>query len=130
MLNVFNREFGTLQGRIPKADAPDGSFVYEIGHASMRDALVNPGDYHEVTQTFLKSSGSLFILATIVIRVPPVLPIASTWTLSAALNSVVLISRRLRLSKRAITLDDWKISLADANAAPTTNTLKFRLELD
>lgn len=127
-MNVFTRDSGLHQGRIA-APTPNGAFVYELGHAKLADSNVRSGDFHEITQTFTKIAGSKFLQASVVITTPSILPAVQMWEVSAWLNGVRMVSRRLRPSKRKITLSDWKISLLDANEAPLTNVLAFRLEL-
>ena len=126
-MDVFRREFGVHQGRIAKPDAAEGSFVYELGHALLRDAVVLDGDSHTVGQDFVVSPGSTFIRASVVIRAP-VVPVSGNWVVHALINQVIVVSRRLRASKRPVVLSDWAISLADADPAPTLNTLGFMLE--
>lgn len=128
-MNVFNKDLGVHQGRIVLAPAPEGAFVYELGHALLRDANVAVGDFHEVKQTFTVSAGSKFLRASIVVTVPKVLPVGSGWLLSATLNNVRMVNRQLRVSKHVIKLEDWRVSLAGAAAAPATNVIAFRLEL-
>ena len=128
-MNVFTKDLGLHQGRIPLANAPEGSFVYELGHALLGDGAVNVGDHHEITQVFTVTAGSKYITASIRVRVPPALPVGAAWVVSASLNGTQMVQRRLRIAKRLLVLEDWAISLASAHAAPTTNTLALRLEL-
>lgn len=129
-MNVFSYDLGTYQGRMPVSDAPDGAYVYELGHAKLMDASVKVGDFHEVSQQLQLSGDARYIQASIVITTPLALPAAGlAWEVSAWLNDVKMVSRQLRRSRRRIQLDDWRISLAGANAPPALNTLKFRLEL-
>lgn len=124
-MNVFTRDLGVTQGRIRVG----AGYVYELGHAALGDGIVNPGDLHQVEQVFLKQVGSQFIRASVVVTTPAALPIGNAWEVSAWLNGVKMVSRRLRASKRKIVLEDWAVSLKAANAAPVSNTLAFRLEL-
>jgi hypothetical protein len=128
-MNVFTKDLGVHQGRIARANAPDGAFVYELGHALLQAVNVSAGDFHEISQPIVVAPGSKTIRASIVVTTPAVLPIGHTWEVSAWLNGTKMIVRRLRPSKRPITLEDWRISLVAASAAPTTNLLAFRLEL-
>lgn len=128
-MNVFDKDIAIHQGRIQKAGAPEGKFVYELGHALLRDCIVNIGDYHEVSQEFMKHIDSKFIKPNVTIVTPPVLPIGTLWMVSAKLNGDLMTSRVLRPSKRTIVLEDWRISLANALPPPGKNTITFRLEL-
>lgn len=128
-MNVFEREAGIHQGRIARDDAPAGAYVYELGHAFLRDASVNVGDFHEVKQSFIVTPGMKFLRASVVIVTPERLPVGSAWEVMVLLNGTIMVSRRLRASKRRLTLDDWQISLFSAQPAPIGNDLTFRLEL-
>ncbi len=128
-MNVFMRDKGVHQGRIRKENAPEGAHVYELGHALLHEAEVVVGDMHEVATTFVRDAGSLYVRATIVVNAPIAPPVLAAWEVSGWLNGVKLVSRKLRANKRAFKLDDWRISLANSNPPPATNTLAFRLEL-
>jgi hypothetical protein len=126
-LNPFDKDLGVHQGRIVRTDAPEGTHVYELGHALLQDVNVDVGDYHQVTQTFVLEPQSKLLKASIVIVTPAVLPVGSAWELSIRLNGDVYLQRRLRPSKRTIVLSDVRISLFDASGG--SNTIAFRLEL-
>lgn len=128
-MNVFTYDLGVHQGRMPLPNAPDGAFVYELGHAKLADYSVQVGDFHEVSQSFTVTPGARCAYASIVVTTPPVLPAGSAWEVSAWLNGTKMVARRLRPSKRQIALHDWRVSLAAAAASPATNVLAFRLEL-
>jgi hypothetical protein len=128
-VNIFNKDLGVHQGRIRKSDAPGGAFVYELGHALMRDAFVKIGDYHEITQTFMMNVNAKHLRASIVVQTPSILPVGQYWEVSGWLNGTKVVSRRLQPSKRKLVLDDWRISLLGAATPPGTNTVAFRLEL-
>lgn len=128
-MNVFTKDLGIHQGRIALSDAPDGSFVYELGHALLRDSSARVGDYHEVKQIFVMTDASKFIKASVVVKTPPILPVGDAWLVSAWLNNVQMVDRRLRISKRVLILEDWRVSLAAASPSPSVNVLAFRLEL-
>lgn len=128
-MNVFDKDLGLYQGRIATSSAPSGAFVYELGHALLSEAAVNVGDYSEVAQTFAKTAAAKYLTASIIVTVPPVLPVGRMWEVSAWLNSTKMVSRLLRPSKRPIKLEDWRVSLYFALEAPDTNVLAFRLEL-
>jgi hypothetical protein len=128
-MNVFTKDFGVHQGRIAASAAPDGAFVYELGHALMQNVNVRAGDFHEVSQMLTVTAQAKSIRASVIVHTPAVLPLGAAWEVSAWLNGTKLVSRRLRPSKRVIELTDWRLSLLGANAAPAMNTVAFRLEL-
>ncbi|RTL06465.1 hypothetical protein EKK58_05790 [Candidatus Dependentiae bacterium] len=71
MATWWNAEFGRYQGRIAISDAPDGSYVYQLGHALPGIiAGVNEGDYHKIEQT-ADFSGVKLLRATIRTRPIP-----------------------------------------------------------
>jgi hypothetical protein len=125
--NPFNKDRGIHQERIASATAPEGAYVYELGHALLADVNVGVGDYHEVRQSLTLSAQAQVLKASIVVTVPPVLPDSASWEVSGWLNGTKMVSRILRRSKRKLVLDDIRISLYDANR--TTDVIAFRLEL-
>lgn len=129
MRNAFTKEFGTRQGRIARLGAPEGLFVYELGHSLRADAVVKVGDYHEISQSFVAEPLTKTIRLTVTVETPVILPVGRSWELSARLNGVIAVSRRLRPSKRTLVLSDWCIDLSDANPNPASNLIAFRLEL-
>lgn len=128
-MNVFTRDRGVHQGRIRKANAPDGVYVYEIGHALLAQSSAAIGDFHAIETTFVRETQALYVRAALSIVIPETPPLTAAWEVSGWLNGLKVVSRRLRLSKRPLLLDDWRISLANSNPPPATNTLAFRLEL-
>lgn len=128
-MNVFEIDRGYQQGRIQKVNAPQGSYVYELGHSLMFERNMAIGDRHQVESTFVREPSSLYVRATIIAKVPPNLPPLAQWEVSGWLNGIKMVSRALRVSKRPLVLEDWRISLANSNPPPATNTLAFRLEL-
>lgn len=128
-MDAFTKDLGVHQGRVASATAPEGSYVYELGHALLQDVNLAVGDHHEVSQSFVLSAQAQMLRATIHIEVPPVLPVGAAWEVSGWLNGTKMVSRRLRPSKRILVLDDLRISLFAAHGAPSTDTVAFRLEL-
>ena len=128
-MNVFQIDRGIHQARISKTNAPEGAFVYELGHALMHERDVVIGDSHQITSTFVREAQSLYVRASVVVVAPPQMPLLAAWEVSAWLNDTKLISRLVRVNKRPLKLEDWRISLANSNPPPATNTLAFRLEL-
>lgn len=128
-MNVFTQDAGVSQGRV--ACVTDGfqRFVYELGHQQLADRQVATGDYHEVSQTFVMQVGSRFIIPSIVVTAPSVLPTRGMWEVSAWLNGAKMCSRIVRRSRTPVKLADWRVSLAGANPPPATNTIAFRLAL-
>jgi hypothetical protein len=127
-MNPFTKDLGIHQGRIAIDPAPEGTHVYELGHALLQDVNLDVGDYHEVSQSLLLESASTALLASIVIVTPP-LPIAASWELSGWLNGVKMVRRILRASKRTLVLSDIRISLYNANRGAAVDLIAFRLEL-
>lgn len=129
-MNSFTKDLGLYQGRIARLDAPEGSYVYELGHALLQLASVEVGDYHEVAQTFVMDNEAHLVKASIVVATPEQLPIGSSWEVSAWLRSVKMVSRLLRPSKRVLELSDWRIRLRALGVDEDPNIeVKFRLEL-
>lgn len=128
-MNVFTRDLGRYQGRVPSSDAIEGSYVYEFGHAKFQKAAVVRGDYHQIRQMFTVRSGAKYVRPTIILRTPHAAPAAGVWEISCWLNGIKMVARRLRQMRRKLIIDDWRISLAAASPAPGTNELIFRLAL-
>jgi hypothetical protein len=128
-VNPFTKDLGVHQGRIATATAPEGSHVYELGHALLQQVNVAVGDKHTVSRTIVIDQQTQLLRASVVITTPQTLPIAAAWEVSGWLNGTKMVSRRLRPSKRVIRLDDLRISTFNANKTPSTDLLAFRLEL-
>lgn len=126
-MNVFDKDLGVHQGRIPAAT---GGFVYELGHALLADVNVAPGDMHEVSQTFVMQAGMRVLSAHVRIVTPQELPVGLVWSFTIWLNDWCVVSRLLYPAKRVIVLDDMRVSLRPAFAAPAPNTIRFCLELE
>jgi hypothetical protein len=127
-VNPFNKDIGIHQGRIALATAPEGTYVYELGHALLNDANVAEDDYHQVSQELTFTPQAKLLKASIVVTVPSELPpIGLSWEVSGWLNGQKMVSRKLRASKRVLVLDDIRISLHDAIGG--SNVVAFRLAL-
>lgn len=128
MAGAFSLDLGASQGRIQSTHAADGSYVYELGHASRIATRLNTGDYHEIKQDIVIDPEAKFIRAQIYIY-PPTTSDSYSWKLTARLNGVVRASRVIINNGLAKTITDFTIPLALANTPPTTNEIAFRLEL-
>lgn len=126
MSTPFALTRGQSQQRIQVSDAADGSFVFELGHASGGDARLQILDYQEVAQDFVRPAQAAFIAP--VVQITPN-DFTGMWELTARLNAAVVYRRALRVDVPPMTLHDIMIPLAAAPAAPAVNTLVFRLEL-
>lgn len=90
MSTAFDADLGTYQGQIPKAGAPDGDSVYELGHAlpgvvrSFTD-----GDQHAVSQTG-SLVGKTLVRFTLDLRPPEDIPSGMAWTFSLTIGAQVL----------------------------------------
>lgn len=124
MSSPFALTRGIDQQRVAVPDAPDGLFVFELGHANRGDARLGITDYHEITQEFTRAPQSAFLEP--VVQISPN-DFTGAWDFSVRLNSVVVYERSLRPDVPPLTLTDIKIPLA--TATPGLNTLTFRLEL-
>ena len=128
-MNPFDHDIGIHQGRIPASDAPDGAYVYELGHALMAEANCAIGDNHVVGQVLTLSPQTHFLRASIRLRVPDGLPVGAAWQFTADLNGVVFYTRRIHAAELELELDDLRVSTAGANFTPLGDTLAFKLEL-
>lgn len=127
-MNPFNKDLGVHQGRIAIATAPEGTHVYELGHALLSDGNVAEDDYHQVSQVLTFTPQAKLLRASIIVTVPSALPpIGLSWEVSAWLNGEKMVSRKLRASKRVLVLNDIRISLH--NVIGGSNTVAFRLAL-
>ena len=126
MATPFEVHLGAAQGRIKTANAADGSYAFELGHATHLDVYLEPGDRHDVSQTFNIDAEAMFIRARVRLAAPPVLPVGHTWIFEAMLNGSVHYGRNLTPSNRIVTLHDIAIRLL---GAPTSSTVTFRLRL-
>lgn len=128
-MDPFTKDLGVHQGRVALATAPEGGHVYELGHVLLQDSNLGVGDLHQVSQELVLSAQACLIRASIRVEVPRVLPPSLVWEVSALLNGQQMVRRALRPSKRPIFLHDWRISLFNANHAPSTDLITFRLSL-
>lgn len=133
MTTPFDADLGTYQGRIARAGAPEGSYVYELGHAlpgvvrSFAD-----GDEHTVTQTGSLAGKTLFRV-TVDIRPPAEVPVGMSWTFSLTIGAQTLeipigpgrTRRRADLAMNVVALagggdDTATFALSVAGASSTT----------
>ena len=128
-LSPFFRDRGTQQGRIQVEGAPDGDWVYELGHSAREGGYFNVGDYHQVEQDINAPDGQAGLVRVDVdVVLPDTLPTgpALEWEFTVRLNGTVVYTRRLPAGPRSITLRDIAISLA---ASSPPDVAAFRLEL-
>lgn len=87
MTTPFDADLGTYQGRISKAGAPQGTYVYELGHAlpGVVRSFVD-GDAHETSQAGDLSGITLWRF-TLDIRPPADVPLGMTWTFTASVST-------------------------------------------
>lgn len=121
----FTRDLGSEQGRFQRSD---GVWVYELGHAGREGGLLEVGDKHEISQDFVASANAAFVAFGLRLRTPETTEAGYGWRFSALLNGTTMYQRDILPSDVVIELE-VQVSLADANAAPTTNTLLLRLEV-
>jgi hypothetical protein len=125
MPTPFDFGLGLTQGRVEDADAPEGSYVFELGHAGGRTSSdVDVGDYSEISQTI--TIGAEELLARITVRViePNVASTNVAWELVGELGGTPFFRRRLTSQGRTLELSDLAVGLA----AGGTVDLTFRLE--
>lgn len=87
MTTPFDADQGTYQGQIAKANAPEGEYVYELGHALpgvIRDFA--DGDTHELSQTGDLAGKTLFRF-TLDIRPPAEVPVGMTWVFGLTIGT-------------------------------------------
>ena len=129
MASPWEKDLGTHQGRIQSDAAPEGSYVFELGHAQREAANLAIGDYREVKQTITIDPGAAVARVAVRIVRPPALPAGYGWLLTARLNGAVKASRPIRVGGGALEIEDFAIPLANANGPPSTDEIAFRLEV-
>lgn len=129
MTSAFEIDLGTYQGRIAADNAPDGSYVYELGHALNAEREMVLGDYHEISQETVLDPEAAVIRVTLNITAPSTLPVGLGWEITGRLNGAVRASRKIVAGRLPRTITDLAISTAGAAGAPSTDTLAFRLEV-
>ena len=129
MASPWETDLGTYQGRIAEDDAPEGAYVFELGHAlrAKRDLAI--GDYHEVKQTLPFDQAAYLLRATIQITPPDAIPAGYAFLLTGRLNGAVVASRRIARTSKPITLTDFAIPLWNAAGEPAVEDFAFRLEV-
>jgi len=130
MSSPFALNRGITQQRIASASAPDGSYLFELGDSSNGDARLAAGDYHEVDQDIVIPPEIYLIRPTVKLRLRDDLPAGRSWLLRAFLNGTEVYARTFTIKPpTSRTLTDIAIPLNDANGAPSTDNIAFRLEL-
>lgn len=129
MATPWEKDLGTYQGRIASSAAPEGSYVFELGHALRSAFNLAVGDYHEVKQTVTLDHGSSVLRASVRVVSPLTIPFGFGFLLTARLNGTVKVSRPIKSGGRTVTIEDFAIPLMNANGAPGTDEIAFRLEV-
>lgn len=125
MPTPFDFGLGLTQGRVEDVNAPEGSYVFELGHAGGRTTSdVDVGDYSEISQAI--TVGAEELLARITVRViePNIASANVAWEIVGELGGSPFFRRRLTSQGRTLELTDLAVGLAGGGAT----TLAFRLE--
>jgi phage tail-like protein len=111
---AFDADLGTYQGRIPKDGAPEGDYVYELGHALPNVVRwFADGDAHTTVQT-ADLAGTTLLRFTLDIRPPTAVPLGLTWTFSVDVDGTQTLSfdivpgrtrRRVDLAMNVVAFD-------------------------
>lgn len=129
MSTPFEVHRGTLQMRRESSEAPEGSHVFELGHALHLDVNLDAGDLHEVEHSFTRAGQAACVRARIRARAHAEAPPGMTWVVTARLNGVVHYRRELQAG-REVVIADAAVRMAPAFSSPTPNVIAFRLELE
>lgn len=129
MATPWETDLGTYQGRIEVDGAPEGSYVFELGHALRAKRNLAIGDYHEVKQSLPIDQAAYLLRATIVIVPPEVMPAGYGFLLTGRLNGAVVASRPIPRNSKPIVLSDFAIPLWNAAGEPAVEDIAFRLEV-
>lgn len=129
MASPWETELGTTQGRIAASGAPEGEYVYELGHALLGKRQLAVGDYHEVKQSVVLDDAAKLARATVRFVAPPTIPAGHGWLFTMRLNGSVVASRQIRRGARTIEVSDLAIPLFAATGPPGSDELAFRLEV-
>ncbi len=91
MATPWDAEAGTQQQRIPVPDAPDGSYVYEFGHAlpGIKVKLAT-GDTHAISQMADLSIKKL-LRATVLVRAPTSMPPGIEWRFTGGIFGEIAV---------------------------------------
>lgn len=128
MATAWDKDLGVSQGRIPVVDAPDGAFVYELGHALRASERINFGDFHEVKQSLVIDAQTGVVRMAVRVVPPDALPSGHFWEVSVRLNAVVVFTRRLTTGRFPVDLMDMAIPLSNS-LRPAPDEIAVRLEL-
>ena len=98
MLDAFNRELGTRQGRIEPSGvlAPSGTWVCCLGFDGVRTEELAPGDFMQVEQEATLTAGTKLVRATCIVKPPASIPDGYKWVIQFLVDDVVLVEQRLR----------------------------------
>lgn len=124
--NAFTAEYGTKQGRIPRTDAPAGSFVLELGHNDVGvRRWFKGGDRHRI-EAALDVASFQQIRATVHIR-HAAAPSGYAWILRCMLDEVPVFEQ---IVDRTFVSSDFTIPADQANIyAGSPLPVQFELEL-
>ncbi len=127
-LSPWTRELGQHQGRIAASDAPQGAFVFELGHALPgREADLLEGATAEVRQTATVAPGTRLLRVSVRVRPPSSTPPGGlVWEVSLLVNGVVHASHVLApggLTRRRL----LSANVSKLGAGP--HELRLRLQL-
>jgi hypothetical protein len=126
MPTAFEFGLGLTQGRVEDANAPEGTYVFELGHEGGRTTSdIAVGDYSEVSQSINIGAEELMARVSILVIEPDVESTSVAWDIVGYIDSSEFIRRRLTFQGRALELSDIAVSLAGGGAPAT---LAFRLE--
>lgn len=128
MSSPFTNAIGVSQGRIATSDAPDGSYVFELGHQAFGDVRLAVGDRHEVYQSLVRSPESYFFTCRVRVRTPDDWVGTERYQLTMRLNGTPFYTRTIKRTDRDIDIQDIGVSLVGAIPPPMTNSIAVRLE--
>jgi hypothetical protein len=124
-MTPFDYSLGTAQGRMEAVDAPEGDYVFELGHVGAEtQARIAVGDYSEVSQSIAHGAEEFLVRTTIKVVEPDDPSASVAWDVVGYVDAVEFFRRRLQPLGRALTLTDLALSLVGGT---TPTTIAFRL---
>lgn len=126
MATPFDFGLGQTQGRIQATGAPEGSYVFELGHAFAKtQAWLSVGDYSEISQDVTHETTEVLIRFAVKVTEPSTSNPNVAWDLIGKVDGSEFVRRRIEFLGRSMILTDLGLSIY-GKSSPTTIT--FRLE--
>lgn len=130
MASPFAQALGVLQGRITSSSAPEGEYVYELGHSGRVEGAFTLGDETSLTQSFAFGAQYALLRCAVVLHTPRNIEDGYVWAFEAAYDGLLFYRRRIEADSRRITVSDIALPLTHSPLPPGTADVTFTLRVE